>query len=538
MHRIGRPDAVTVTLPAVPASEKVWLTLELEDGDLGRAALGRARAGRPRAVATAGGTRSVVVPIDLAAVAGRPLPPGRHRLTLERAGAPESALVLSAPDCPQAPRWLGAFIPLHAIRGEDDWGIGTYPELGRLGEWVSACGVDVLGTLPLYPAFLEPPADPSPYLPVSRLAYNEIYVDPTALPEFATCDEARQRWGSAAPRAQAAALRSTATRPLRGGGRADPRRARADGRVPAARVQAGTPGGSEGFRATPPRARGLRPLPRPRRAGPNGHRPRPLSRDLPPLLPVGGEGAARCGRPLRSPVRRLSDRLTSSRLRPRMVPGFLHHRRPRWCSTRPLLSRRSGLGVPAPAPAAHPGRRLSLPLGRAGPRLPARGMCPDRPHHGSPATVHDPRGGRRGCLRRLCGRRARRAGGTGSSSSGHGRRGRGSGHGARRAPGPDGTRPHAPHVGVPIRVERGPPAARAARFLPGRPRNPRPASLRGLPLGRGRDRARNSAACSRPTRRQPSRRLVGRGGGGSSAPSACPKTGTSRPSPRRRWKAV
>ena len=538
MHRIGRPDAVTVTLPAVTASEKVWLTLELEDGDLGRAALGRARAGRPRAVATAGGTRSVVVPIDLAAVAGRPLPPGRHRLTLEGAGAPESALVLSAPDCPQAPRWLGAFMPLHAIRAEDDWGIGTYPELGRLGEWVSACGVDVLGTLPLYPAFLEPPADPSPYLPVSRLAYNEIFVDPTALPEFATCDEARQRWGSAAPRAQAAALRSPRRVPYE----EVVRLIRAVLEPMAACLQHGCrperQAGLRDFAATPPRARGLRPLPCPRREGPNGHRPRPLSRDLPPLLPVGGEGAARCGRPLRSPVRRLSDRLTSSRLRPRMVPGFLHPRRPRWCSTRPLLSRRSGLGVPAPAPAAHPGRRVSLPLGRAGPRLPACGMCPDRPHHGSPATVHDPRGGRRRCLRLLRGRRAPRAGGTGGSSSGHGRRGRGSRHGARRAPGPDGTGPHAPHVGVPVRVERGPPAARAARFLPGRARNPRPASLRGLPLGRGRDRARTA-------RRAHARRGVSRAGGSSgvaaaapAAPSACPKTGTSRPSPRRRWKAV
>ena len=36
----------------------------------------------------------------------------------------------------------------------------------------------MVGALPLYPAFLDPPADPSPYLPVSRLAYNEIFVDP------------------------------------------------------------------------------------------------------------------------------------------------------------------------------------------------------------------------------------------------------------------------------------------------------------------------------------------------------------------------
>ena len=75
----------------------------------------------------------------------------------------------------------------------------------------SARRVDLLGTLPLYPAFLERPVDPSPYLPVSRLAYNEIFVDPMALPEFAACTQAAAARRSARPRDAVAAL---ARRPL------------------------------------------------------------------------------------------------------------------------------------------------------------------------------------------------------------------------------------------------------------------------------------------------------------------------------------
>ena len=38
-------------------------------------------------------------------------------------------------------------------------------------------GIDVVSTLPLYAAFLDEPFDPSPYAPVSRLHWNEVYLD-------------------------------------------------------------------------------------------------------------------------------------------------------------------------------------------------------------------------------------------------------------------------------------------------------------------------------------------------------------------------
>ena len=50
----------------------------------------------------------------------------------------------------------------------------------------------MVGTLPLLAAFLDQPYDPSPYAPVSRLFWNEFFVDVTAVPEFDDCDEARE----------------------------------------------------------------------------------------------------------------------------------------------------------------------------------------------------------------------------------------------------------------------------------------------------------------------------------------------------------
>jgi 4-alpha-glucanotransferase len=205
---IDRPSAVVATLPASVDCGDVWLSLELEDGDVRRASLAAALHGDSPVRPADPAGRWVRLPLDLSAVAGGAVPAGRHHLTLEGAGVPETALLLAAPTAPASSRHLGAFMPVHAIRSAHNWGIGTYSDLGRLGEWVSGCGVDLLGTLPLYPAFLAgPQADPSPYLPVSRLAYNEVYVDPVALPEFSSCRDARGRW--AASERHVAALRAS-----------------------------------------------------------------------------------------------------------------------------------------------------------------------------------------------------------------------------------------------------------------------------------------------------------------------------------------
>ena len=190
VHRTGRRQTVGATLPGGTEASSVWLTLELEDGATSRCQLTSALMGLSRGGGALQGEYTRVE-FDLDAIGEVPVAAGYHRLTLEGMGSPATALVVAAPDCPDGPRQWGAFIPLHAIRSEHGASIGTYSDLARLGAWVSSLGGGLVGTLPLYPVFPGPPVDPSPYLPLSRLAYNELFIDPRVLPEYATTTEAR-----------------------------------------------------------------------------------------------------------------------------------------------------------------------------------------------------------------------------------------------------------------------------------------------------------------------------------------------------------
>ena len=190
VHRVGKGAPSAVTLPRRVHPRDVWCTLELEDGDVRRHRL----AGSITAMSAATGAHgtSATYQFQLEPDHAHPIPPGYHRVTVEWPGADATALVIAAPACPDASRGWGAFLPLHALRTDRDWGLGSYPDLAELGRWIGDLGGSMVGALPLYPAFLEPPADPSPYLPVSRLAYNEVFVDPLSLPEIAESAEARR----------------------------------------------------------------------------------------------------------------------------------------------------------------------------------------------------------------------------------------------------------------------------------------------------------------------------------------------------------
>jgi 4-alpha-glucanotransferase len=189
VHRVGTRATAGVTLPGDVHPRDVWCTVELEDGEIRRTRLLSAITGM-RAGPEVGGATRRRYQFDLASEAGHPIGAGYHHVRIEWPGTELRALLIAAPTFLPAARGWGVFLPLHALRTERDWGIGSYVDMAELGEWAAGLGGSMLGALPLYPAFLDPPADPSPYLPVSRLAYNEIFIDPTALPELAATPDA------------------------------------------------------------------------------------------------------------------------------------------------------------------------------------------------------------------------------------------------------------------------------------------------------------------------------------------------------------
>jgi 4-alpha-glucanotransferase len=187
ISRHGHRTGFQVTLPEHFEAHQAWFTTQFEDGSSRRAQL--LSDATPVSTFELEGQRFHRYHVDYSTE--NPLVPfGYHTLTLELTDArlvtaSATSLLISAPRCPEPARGWGLSIPLYALRTEDDWGVGSYRDLAQLGRWASSKGAAMVGGLPLYPTYLDAPIDPSPYRPVSRLAYNELYIDPTSLPEFA-----------------------------------------------------------------------------------------------------------------------------------------------------------------------------------------------------------------------------------------------------------------------------------------------------------------------------------------------------------------
>jgi 4-alpha-glucanotransferase len=125
------------------------------------------------------------------------LPFGYHKFILQVKGTTCETMIISAPRRTFSPgnvknnRGWGVFFPLYALKTEHDWGSGNYSGLGAMADWVAGEGGNVIGTLPLLPVFLDTPYDPSPYAPVSRLLWNEFYIDINNIPELSQCQPAQ-----------------------------------------------------------------------------------------------------------------------------------------------------------------------------------------------------------------------------------------------------------------------------------------------------------------------------------------------------------
>jgi len=198
---------LALRLPEPGGAETVEWSLQLETGE--------ERSGRD-AITDLPNTRRVEIGRDrfCAKTLRLPqaLPTGYHRLRL-RAGALSAVVtVLAAPRrCWQseaANRSWGVFLPLYALHSEQSWGAGSFSDLGRLLDWVKGLGGSFVGTLPLLAAYLSEPFEYSPYVPASRLFWNEFYVDPRRLPEWDGSAGAHAALGSARTSGELAAFRS------------------------------------------------------------------------------------------------------------------------------------------------------------------------------------------------------------------------------------------------------------------------------------------------------------------------------------------
>ncbi len=178
--RFGEGLPLRLPLEAPPVD--VTLTAALEGGGE-TAYVRRYREDDPdvRVLPGGRGARTVLLRPDVV------LPPGRHELHVEIGSRRHTTTVVSAPrGCPaHARRTWGVFLPLYALRHGGDWGVGDLSGLAGLLAWLGRLGGDHVATLPLFAAFLAEsgPFEPSPYRPVSRLFWNEVFLDPEALPE-------------------------------------------------------------------------------------------------------------------------------------------------------------------------------------------------------------------------------------------------------------------------------------------------------------------------------------------------------------------
>jgi 4-alpha-glucanotransferase len=124
-----------------------------------------------------------------------PLPHGYHQLRVRSKGSSTETLLISAPKRAHFPftgKTWGVFAPVYALHSRRTFGAGDLSDLESLIDWTAERGGGVVSTLPLLASFLEEPFEPSPYSPISRLFWNEFYIDLAKVPEISSCPEARR----------------------------------------------------------------------------------------------------------------------------------------------------------------------------------------------------------------------------------------------------------------------------------------------------------------------------------------------------------
>jgi 4-alpha-glucanotransferase len=125
------------------------------------------------------------------------LPCGYHSLKLDLLGQTFETLIIVAPLKAYVPaqtgeKIWGTFLPLYALKTQQSQGIGDFSDLEKMMRWTAVLGGQLTGTLPLLPSFIKDKFGPSPYMPASRLFWNELYLDLERIPEMENCPSAKE----------------------------------------------------------------------------------------------------------------------------------------------------------------------------------------------------------------------------------------------------------------------------------------------------------------------------------------------------------
>ena len=84
----------------------------------------------------------------------------------------------------QRSKFFGIFSPIYALKTAQTQGCGDLTAFKNLIDWAGKNKAGLVGTLPLHAAFLDKPFEFSPYSPVSRLFWNEIFIDLNSLTDI------------------------------------------------------------------------------------------------------------------------------------------------------------------------------------------------------------------------------------------------------------------------------------------------------------------------------------------------------------------
>lgn len=115
------------------------------------------------------------------------LPLGYHQLTLIISDKKYHCFIISAPRQMYTERVMsqdklyGIFSPIYALHDAQSLDCGDLGTLSRFSKYIADQGGKIVGTMPFFSSFLKENYEPSPYSPVSRMFWNELYLDLNAL---------------------------------------------------------------------------------------------------------------------------------------------------------------------------------------------------------------------------------------------------------------------------------------------------------------------------------------------------------------------